>query len=147
MSGRADSSNLLQYYSPSFIYSTSTLAAIWGFYISGDNFLDFSFKYTNPNSIKLTSTNQDNYFGFSILTPLTYYCSLAFPYYSSTNQLCYDNCPERTFNDIKTLSCLACRYDCYTCDNSLSCLTCNDQVDHRVFNPSTSSCIPMVGFY
>ena len=41
--------------------------------------------------------------------------------------------------------CLACPYDCYTCDSSGNCLTCNDTADFRVLNGSR--CVPMPGYF
>ena len=41
--------------------------------------------------------------------------------------------------------CMACPFDCYTCDSAGNCLTCNSTADYRVLNGTR--CIHMGGYY
>lgn len=59
--------------------------------------------------------------------------------------LCYDSCNTRWYGDTSTMTCLPCRYDCYTCTNASGCATCNSTTDYRYLNGT--SCRAVDGYY
>ena len=44
------------------------------------------------------------------------------------------------------MDCLLCVYDCYTCSDGVTCLTCSSN-DNRQYNPTTFRCDPSVNYY
>jgi hypothetical protein len=74
-------------------------------------------------------------------------CSACSSNYVLQSGLCVLNttsgCAPRQFDYYG--SCLACPYDCYTCNPSSYCLTCNDTTDFRVL--SGARCVPKAGYY
>ena len=72
------------------------------------------------------------------------YCALGF---YLLNNLCLSTCPARYLADNSTRTCQPCPYDCYTCDLSGACLTCNQTADSRIMAPLISRCVPLVGYY
>lgn len=56
-------------------------------------------------------------------------------------------CPVRYVANPTTFLCEACPYDCYSCDTSRLCLTCNGTTDFRTLKNSTGRCVAMVGYY
>ena len=75
-------------------------------------------------------------------------CSLCSSAFSLANGLCYGTCPVRTYAtspNSANSTCNRCPYDCYQCDSSGNCLSCNSTIDFREL--SGSRCIPMPGYY
>ena len=68
-------------------------------------------------------------------------------FYLRADNLCYTTCLPRFFKNTTARTCEHCDYDCYTCASAGSCLTCNETLDFRQFNSTTSRCDPMVGYY
>ena len=46
-----------------------------------------------------------------------------------------------------TSLCVACPYDCYLCDSSSNCLSCNSVTDFRQFNATTKRCDPLPKYF
>jgi hypothetical protein len=76
--------------------------------------------------------------GCSLCSSLTL-CTACLSTFTLVNSLCV--CPPRTFLNS---SCIACRFDCYTCDQS-QCLSCNSSTDHRTL--ANGTCVPQPGYY
>lgn len=68
-------------------------------------------------------------------------------FYLQADSLCYTSCLPRFFPNATSLTCDSCPYDCYTCSQGGSCLSCNATTDFRQLNSTTSRCIPEVGYY
>jgi proprotein convertase subtilisin/kexin type 5 len=68
-------------------------------------------------------------------------------YFMRADNLCYDNCLDRYYQDSQNNTCKACPYDCLRCLSNGSCLACDDPVDHRVLDNSTLRCVPFNGFF
>ena len=68
-------------------------------------------------------------------------------FFLRSDQLCYSSCPSRFFPDSIDKVCVACPYDCLTCDANGNCLTCNSTSDFRSLSNSSFRCLPLVGFY
>lgn len=58
-------------------------------------------------------------------------CCGSTPIIYSAQSTCVASCPARTFLNNNTMTCLPCVYDCYTCNNNTTCLTCDNTTDHR----------------
>ena len=130
--------------------NNATLFGLMGFTIQTDAFVDFILDFGTSNSITITTANTANTlrsFSLQYITILTYYCTAATPYLYPISSVCYDICPIRTFTDSSTLVCKNCPYDCYTCDISGNCLTCNNVADFRYLNTSSSRCVPLSGYF
>jgi len=114
-------------YSSANDYTGVTAIGVFSINVQGDNFLDFNISLVNNNSISISSNNTANIVkSFSVVyfTMMTYYCATSTPFFYALNSICYDYCIVRTYTDPSSLSCIACPYDCYTC-NASSCFTCN----------------------
>jgi len=61
--------------------------------------------------------------------------------------MCVSQCQPRYVKIRDTGNCLACPFDCYTCDNLTKCLTCNNSADFRIYNPTSKRCVPLDGYY
>ena len=72
------------------------------------------------------------------------YCSAGFFLFNAN---CLSSCPARYLGDNATRTCIACPYDCYTCDSTGSCLSCNATEDNRELSLVTSRCEPISGFF
>ena len=74
-------------------------------------------------------------------------CSLGCMTCTSPTQ-CSVCLPRYLFN-ASTLSCDSCPYDCYTCDVTGNCLSCNSSIDHRVLSVDNTStrCVPAMGYF
>jgi proprotein convertase subtilisin/kexin type 5 len=68
-------------------------------------------------------------------------------YFLSPNNLCLSSCPERYYQSSQSALCLGCAYDCLTCSDSNSCLSCSSTVDFRVLENATSRCLPKEGHF
>ena len=68
-------------------------------------------------------------------------------YYFYIDQLCYNNCPARYYNDDSSQTCKICSYDCYTCNPNGNCLTCNLTTDFRVLDVGTNRCVAKDGYF
>lgn len=68
-------------------------------------------------------------------------------YLLRTDQLCYNSCPLRFFQDNTDKICVACPYDCLTCDINGNCLSCDSAGDFRSLSNYSSRCTPLVGYY
>ena len=44
-------------------------------------------------------------------------------------------------------TCQSCPYDCYTCHQNGSCVTCSLEIDKRQLNSSSSRCVPTLGYF
>lgn len=60
--------------------------------------------------------------------------SCANSYYLRADNRCYTTCLERFYADSDANTCNNCLYDCLTCDNSSSCLSCDSTTDYRQFD-------------
>jgi proprotein convertase subtilisin/kexin type 5 len=58
---------------------------------------------------------------------------------------CYSppSCNQSFYYDANNMTCLQCRFDCLTCNNSYQCYSCNET--NRYLN--NYSCLPMAGYY
>jgi proprotein convertase subtilisin/kexin type 5 len=61
--------------------------------------------------------------------------------------MCNATCPVRYFADDNIRSCFSCPYDCYTCNSSGACLSCNETTDYRTLSSSTSRCVALPGYF
>lgn len=89
----------------------------------------FDISITYPNLITTTS----NYTGtnFSYFNYRVRECPVAEPYYYKVTQMCYATCPDGSFLSSGSGSyCTPCSALCATCNNNLTCLTC-DSSDNR----------------
>ena len=70
------------------------------------------------------------------------------PYYMVSQDLCYDICPSRYYENNGQMICSSCtNYDCLKCLSNGTCTTCDNATDHRVLDTSTGRCVPDVGYY
>ena len=75
-------------------------------------------------------------------------CSLCSSSFTLSGGLCYGTCPSRTYAtspNSASSTCNRCPFDCYTCDSSGNCLSCNSSVDFRQL--SNNRCVPLAGYY
>lgn len=82
---------------------------------------------------------------FSYMHHKTRTCPTGYPYYNISELLCYDKCGLRWYGDNLTFTCKPCLYDCYTCNNSVSCASCSAGIDFRRTN--STRCTPIDGYY
>lgn len=68
------------------------------------------------------------------------------PYIDTAQSICVDSCLPRTYLLSMIMCCIPCSYDCYSCDNNFTCLTCNSR-DYRQYNPTTSKCDPIFDYF
>jgi hypothetical protein len=72
-------------------------------------------------------------------------CSLCFEggfVLSSNSSSC--NCPSRYVLNVSAVTCVACPYDCLSCDINGNCLTC---ADFRILNLNSSRCLCMSSYF
>ena len=74
-------------------------------------------------------------------------CCGSSPYIDTMQSTCVASCPARTYLQNSTINCLPCAYDCYTCTNNSTCVTCNNTTDKRQHNSSTNRCDPISNYY
>ena len=85
--------------------------------------------------------------GCSVCSNGTFCTSCFVDFYLRGDQLCYSTCLAYFFANRNSLTCDPCPYDCYTCTSTGNCLSCNDTVDFRTLNTSTSRCVPLTGYF
>jgi len=61
----------------------------------------------------------------SICPSLTFCITCLKGYFLNLQNQCGASCPARMYPDTLSGTCYFCPYDCYTCDSSGNCLTCN----------------------
>ena len=118
-----------------------------GFRIKNDAFLSWSLTHSPNNSISATSSNNFFMMEFIYFVLETEWCGEPTPYLLEATSTCYDVCPARHYADDLSLTCQTCLYDCYTCSDKTSCLSCNDTTDFRIMDNGTSRCDPLPGYY
>lgn len=78
-------------------------------------------------------------------------CCMGTPFIDAANSSCVYACSDRyypaTYADNISKNCQPCSYDCFRCDNSTVCITCNVTTDFRQINPTTLRCDPIAGYY
>ena len=75
-------------------------------------------------------------------------CSLCSTgYYKRPDTYCYTFCLQRQYANNISRTCIQCPYDCYSCKKNGECITCNETTDFRVLSPTTSRCMPLMGYY
>jgi len=65
----------------------------------------------------------------------------------SYDNFCYSPCPARSYFISSVNICKPCFYDCQTCQDSNSCLSCNSTVDFRALDATSNRCRCLDGFY
>jgi proprotein convertase subtilisin/kexin type 5 len=70
-------------------------------------------------------------------------CSAGF--FFQADRLCHSTCPLRMFPNSTSQTCESCPYDCYTCNMSGACLSCNAAEDFRVLEGTR--CVSLQGYY
>ena len=121
-----------------------TFSRLYSFQMKGDNLFGIAIIFNGIDSFRATSLNQVRHYAIDYNLILTHNCPYSVPY--SSQGLCTDQCPARTFVNGTSLQCDRCPYQCYTCDDSyLGCLSCNATTDFRYLNGS--NCLPMPGYY
>ena len=145
ISGTTSSTHPLEYSNPGNVPYFSTVFGLRKFHVEQDSFFDIEISINGSDSFVVQSQNQPNSFTVDYILFFTYYCPYQNPYHYSRDNTCLVECPPRTFINLATLTCEDCPYDCYTCDTSYSCLSCNASTDYRVL--SGSSCVPLPGYF
>ena len=92
------------------VYDFTTLMGITGFHAQG--YLDMNTTFQDPNSFTVSTQNSADYFSVYYILFSTYYCPFSTPYFSNLDNLCYDQCPNRTVTDTVNLICSKCPFDC-----------------------------------
>jgi hypothetical protein len=73
-------------------------------------------------------------------------CNATTPYYLQSQDLCYDICPNRYYENNTQMLCLTCaNYDCLKCLANGTCTSCDSTNDHR--DLSAGRCVPQTGYY
>ena len=132
----------MSYFNPQSVHNFSTIVGLTGFH--AQNNLDMSITFQNPDSFIVSSQNNADYMSLNFLLLATFYCNYSNPYYFSSDNLCYDTCPDRTYNNLNSLSCHQCPKDCLTCDSNGGCLSCS-LADYRYL--VETRCLPLLGYY
>jgi len=127
----------------------SVISGIYNFHLHNK---EFSFKNIQINSTALwftsiSSTFGVNYIGIRILTNRS--CCQSTLYFFTVTNLCYDICPFGTYANKLTYECCFCPYDCENCNatGNGNCISCNADINYRIFNVSTNRCSPLPGYY
>ena len=70
-------------------------------------------------------------------------------YYLTIRSTCENICQNRVILIFgkQDVSCQQCPYDCFNCDKNGLCVTCDSLNDHRVMEPQSKRCVPMIGYY
>jgi hypothetical protein len=117
------------------IMKFNTLAGLSGFSIINQSNFNFNVTITEPNNMNVVVLNSFSQFKFNYMVVLTLDCSNSTtPHLLANSTLCYDICPARYFTDTQALVCSLCSYDCYTCNSTRACLSCNSTTDFRQLN-------------
>ncbi len=75
-------------------------------------------------------------------------CPGSYPNFDKPTLLCYSTvCGVGFYRIPSPEQCIACLYDCATCGDGTSCLTCDATVDLRALDLGTSRCLPLPGYY
>jgi proprotein convertase subtilisin/kexin type 5 len=67
--------------------------------------------------------------------------------YLRADHLCHADCSPRFVGNSSSLTCDLCPFDCYTCDQTGVCLSCNATTDFRQLSVISGRCNPIAGYY
>ena len=136
-------SRVITYVNNNNIIGFNTFVGMRGFHLQGT--AEFNTSVNSPNNISFTSPFNSDFITMNYWLFKTYYCSYTNPYYDQAILNCFKNCPIRTSNDNATLTCKVCPYDCLTCFNNGTCISCDSANDFRQLE--NGYCVPIPGYY
>ena len=121
----------------------------WGFTrlsISGQSTVQFGSTLTPLSDISVSSTVGFNDMEWMVQIFEFKWCNESAPYYMQSEDLCYDVCPARYYEDTTNFICVSCsQYDCYKCYSNGSCSNCSATIDFREL--SGDRCVPITGCF
>ena len=134
----SDSGNLIQTYNT--FWGVSYLKT------SNQNSLTFSSSFAVNTSI--TGVSVDQSFEWKFIVFEVKECDASTPYYMTSEDKCYDICPNFYYESNSDKLCKACNasaYDCLKCVTNQTCSSCDPNT--RVLNSITNRCDPKPGYY
>lgn len=90
------------------------------------------------------STSGYNYISYNHWSLRQRSCPIGTPNFYQSDMRCYDTCPDGTYPNAATESCLACHFSCSACSSFSVCTACGP-LSNRYLNGS--SCLPLPGFF